>query len=27
MTSIGKPDMTTSFNRRIQGYLLALKEP
>ena len=27
MTSIGKPDMTTSFNRRPQGYLLALKEP
>jgi len=27
MTSIGKPDMTASFNRRLQGYLLALKEP
>jgi hypothetical protein len=27
MTSIGKLDMTASFNRRRQGYLLALKEP
>jgi hypothetical protein len=27
MTSIGKLDMTASFNRRLQGYLLALKEP
>jgi hypothetical protein len=26
MTSIGKPDMTASFDRRLQGYLLALKE-
>ena len=27
MTSIGKLDMTASFNRRRQGYPLALKEP
>ena len=27
MTSIGKLDMAASFDRRLQGYLLALKEP
>ena len=27
MTSIGKPDMATSFDRTCQGYPLALKEP